>query len=454
MDLQFQMQLRQSQKLIMTPSLRQAIEVLQYNSVELKDYIEEQMLENPVLEYREKTTEAADDVLQKIAWMNEGSRTYNSYGGKQYDADKDYNYEQIVADGESLHEHLFAQLRLTALKDDDYELAQYIIQHIDERGYLFIDEAQTLVRFNVDEDELEEIIQRIQTFEPYGVAARNLAECLTIQLQMRAIRDEAAYKIVEFHMDDLANNHIVHIAKSLELSCHDVQRACDIIKSLNPKPGLSYGKNSNVRYLQPDIELKKLDGEYVVILNDVASPRLRLSSYYQKILNNQSLDKNTMSYINSKLSNALDLIKSIEQRRSTIRAVVEEIVQRQRDFFDKGQLHLKTLNLKDVADAIGVHESTVSRAVNGKYLQCRRGLYELKYFFPSGVSSDDGEAVSAQSIKSIIVDIIAKEDPKKPISDQKIANQLAAIGVSISRRTIAKYRESLNIPGSSKRKRY
>ncbi len=453
MDLQFQMQLRQSQKLIMTPSLRQAIEVLQYNSVELKDYIEEQMLENPVLEYRERTVAPADDILQKITWMNDGRRDGN-YSARQYDADKDYNYEQVVADSESLHEHLYNQLRLTALKDDSYQLAKHVIQHIDKCGYLFLDASETRAQFDVSEDDLEEIIQLIQTFDPYGVAARNLAECLTIQLQMKGVQDKIAYSIVEFHMDDLANNHIKYIAKSLDTSCQNVQLACDVIKSLSPKPGLSFGRNPNVRYLQPDIELKKLDGEYVIVLNEAASPRLRLSSYYQKILNDQSVDKNTMSYINDKLSSALDLIKSIEQRRSTIRAVVEEIVHRQRDFFDRGQLHLKTLNLKDVADAVGVHESTVSRAVNGKYLQCSRGLFELKFFFPSGVSGDSGESVSAQSIKSIIVDIVAREDPKKPISDQKIANQLAAIGVAISRRTIAKYRESLNIPGSSKRKRY
>ncbi len=461
MDLQMQLQLRQSQKLIMTPALRQAIEILQYNAVELKEYIDEQMLENPVLEYFEDVDSALRSevdnkqfTLEKVMWLDDNRRAYASYRPNYYDPEQNYDYEQIVADSETLHDHLAAQLRILSLDDDDYQLAKYLIEHIDAQGYLYFDAAQTARLFSRTKDEIESIILRLQTFEPYGVAARNLAECLTIQLNMKRVDDDLAYQIVEFHMDDLASNHIKQMAKSLGQTCDRVQRACDLIKSLNPRPGCNYGDAGNVRYLEPDVNLKKVDGEYVIFMNEAAFPRLRLSRYYREILKARKLDAVTVEYINGKMNGALNVIKSLEQRGLTIRKVVEAIVERQIAFFEDGPLYLKKLNLKDIATAVGVHESTVSRAINGKYLQCQRGIFELKFFFPSGVSGGRGEAVSAQSIKSVISDIIAHEDPRKPVSDQKIADQLASIGVKISRRTIAKYREALGIAGSAKRKRY
>ncbi len=465
MDLQFQMQLRQSQKLVMTPALRQAIEILQYNAVELKEYIDKQMLENPVLEYCEETVaeqrpeieksqEIDQAALDKILWLSDNRRSYNSYNSNFYDPEQNYNYEHIIAASETLHEHLYSQLRILPLTKTEYQLAKNLIQHIDANGYLFIDMGKLKAQFETTEDEIEDVIQLLQTFDPYGVAARNLAECLTIQLQMNRFEDAIAFEIVEFHMDDLANNHIKQIAKALDQTCERVQQSCDLIKSLHPRPGLAYGKGINIKYLEPDIFLKKIDGEYVIFMNDGTFPRLRLSHYYQQILKARQLDPVTAGYINKKINGALHVIKSLEQRSSTIRKVVEAIVDRQRDFFDKGPLYLKALNLKDVATEVGVHESTVSRAINGKYLQCQRGIFELKFFFPSGIVRARGADVSAESIKSVISDIIANENTHKPVSDQKIADQLAAIGVSISRRTIAKYRESLGILASSKRKRY
>ncbi|PIE77194.1 MAG: RNA polymerase sigma-54 factor [Clostridiales bacterium] len=458
MDLQIQAQLRQSQKLVMTPALRQAIEILQYNAVELKAYIDEQMLENPVLEYSEEVdgtlrseleskVELAQDTLDKIQWLSGDGQGYASYRANYYDPDQNYNYEQFATAGETLHDHLYSQLRMLRLAEKDYDLAKYLIDRIDAQGYLYIDIEEVKATFLIDSVSVEKMIAFLQTFEPFGVAARNLAECLTIQLRMKKIDDPIALQIIEFQLDDLANNRIKQIAKALEQSCDRVQQSCDLIKSLNPRPGLAYGKSANIRYLEPDIHLKKIDGEYVIFMNESAFPRLRLNHYYQTILQARQVDSATVNYINGKLNSALGVIKSLEQRSSTIYSVVAAIVDRQVEFFDKGPLYLKKLNLKDVADAVGVHESTVSRAINGKYLQCQRGIFELKFFFPSGVSS-------AESVKSVISDIIAHEDVHKPVSDQKIADQLAQIGVKISRRTIAKYRESLGIAGSAKRKRY
>ncbi len=465
MDLQFQMQLRQSQKLVMTPALRQAIEILQYNALELKTYIDSQMLENPILEYDEEAASSQhdevvkdqmlDDVaFDKMMWLSDNRRNYHTYQTNYYDPEKNYNYEQIVAATETLHDHLYSQLRFLALTKDEYQLAKFLIQYVDTNGYLFIDYEALNKQFDVTENQLENVVKILQTLEPYGVAARNLAESLMIQLKMKQLDDVVCLKIAEFHLDDLANNRIKQIAKALEQSYERVQSACDVIKSLNPRPGAAFGKGANVKYLEPDIFLKKIDDGYVIFMNDSVFPRLRLNHYYQQILKARQLDPVTANYINKKINGALHVIKSIEQRSATIRKVVEVIVANQYDFFEKGHLYLKALNLRDVATTVGVHESTVSRAISGKYLQCQRGIFELKFFFPSGVAHAYGTKVSAESIKSVIRDIIAHEDARKPVSDQKIANQLAAIGVKISRRTIAKYRESLGILASSKRRRY
>ncbi len=465
MDLRIQAQLRQSQKLIMTPALRQAIEVLQYNAIELKAYIDNQILENPVLEYSEEIdsalrseaenkAETVQDTLDKVLWLSEDRQGYTSYRSNYYDPDLNYNYEQVAAASETLHDHLYSQLRMLRLAENEHRVAEYLIERIDAQGYLFVDMVEATAALAVERATIEAMIALLQTFEPFGVAARNLAECLIIQLRMKKIDDPVALQIIEFQLDDLANNRIKQIAKSLNQTCDRVQQSCDLIKSLNPRPGQSFGKPANVRYLEPDIYLKKIDDQYVIFMNDGAFPRLRLNRYYQTILQAKQLDPVTASYIHSKLNGALSVIKSVEQRSSTIYSVVESIVERQLEFFEQGPLYLKQLNLKDIAEAVGVHESTVSRAINGKYLQCQRGIFELKFFFPSGVCDGRGAAVSAESIKSVISDIIAHEDVHKPVSDQKIADQLAQIGVKISRRTIAKYRESLGIAGSAKRKRY
>lgn len=460
MKLQFQMNLEQTQKLVMTPELRQAIEILQYNALELHQHIETEMLENPVLEMADKQTLISEQAAEKpaeIDWKkvaHEYGASAPYYSIRPVEDDEDYSLESTVASEETLHDHLLFQLQFTLLPPKLLTLGRYLIQNIANSGYLAIDKPYTLRRFKVDEDQLEEVIQTIQTFDPYGVAARDIQECLAIQVQMKHIEDPVVIAIIDRHIDDLAANHIKEIAKELNVPIKRVQQACDIIKRLDPKPGLKYSSSRDTRYITPDVELKLIDGKYTILVNDSSAPKLLISNYYQRLLKQEQLDQATFDYIGERLNRALKLIKSIEQRRSTIYNVVQSILEQQHDFFERGTMHLKVLNLKDVASAIDVHESTVSRAISGKFLQCPQGVYELKFFFQSGVTSNYGDGVSAESIKAIIRDMIAEEDRKKPISDQHIANQINAVGVKISRRTVAKYREAIGILGSSKRKRY
>ncbi|MCG4582749.1 RNA polymerase factor sigma-54, partial [Anaerosalibacter bizertensis] len=306
---------------------------------------------------------------------------------------------------------------------------------------------------HVSLERVEKVLLQIQTFDPVGVGARDLKECLIIQLKDRKIDDENAYRIVEDYLEDVAHNRLLKMSKELGIELKKVQDICDYIKTLEPKPGRCFsGDVEEVKYITPDITLRYLDGEYIIILNDITAPRLNINRFYRELMS-KSDDPNIIEFLTDKLNSAMWVIKSIEQRRMTIYNVVESILKFQKDFFERGEKALKPLTLKDVADDIGVHESTVSRATNGKYIQTPRGLFELKYFFTSGVTSGKGD-VSATSIKAMIRDLIEKEDPKKPLSDQKISNILKGKSISISRRTVAKYRDEMDIPSSSIRRRY
>jgi RNA polymerase sigma-54 factor len=285
------------------------------------------------------------------------------------------------------------------------------------------------------------------------VGARDLRECLTIQCRADGITDENVYRIINEYLDDLAENRYPLIAKKLGISSVQVQEICDYLKTLEPKPGRMYANNDN-RYVVPDVVVRKMGNEYYIIPNDRNSPRLSIRKDYQQMLSSEEQNNDAVRFLNDKLNSAMWLIKSIEQRMQTIYKVVEMIVRKQRCFFEYGKKHLKPMTLKEIADEIGVHESTVSRATNGKYMETPMGTFELKYFFSSGVSDDNGEGIASESIKDYIQDIIDAENARKPLSDDRIARELACKGIKISRRTVAKYREDMRIPASSKRKRY
>jgi len=306
----------------------------------------------------------------------------------------------------------------------------------------------------VSPEQVEEILDVIQTFEPAGVGARNLKECLIIQLASRGLLDDTVEYIITNHLEDLGENKLGKVAKAMSLPVTQVQMVCDMIRSLEPKPGRCFSSGTNVKYITPDVTVEKIDGEYHVITNEYSAPRLMVSPYYSNLARNSGDDAELNKYLSEKYNAAIWLIKSIEQRKQTIFNVVDAVIRHQKEFLDSGNMYLKTLTLKQVADDLGIHESTVSRAINGKYMQTPRGVFEIKFFFSSGVTGSDGEGVSSNSIKSMIREIIDSEDPKSPYSDQDMVKMLSDRGIDISRRTVAKYREGMNILSSSKRRRY
>lgn len=474
MKMSYNLNLEQSQKLVMTPELKQAIEILQYNAVELNEFIRQELLNNPLLENpkNEEVQDDKDDKREKedkkdaeqeikeqeakeIDWKEyfsdfESTKTRNNFKEEK----EEILFQNFVTDETTLTEHLLFQLKFTLLSKAEKDVAEYIIENLDSNGYYQLTDEEIKEKFNIGDKDLEKITGVIHEFDPPGVCAKNLRECLILQLKREGMENPVAERIIQDHLDDLAANRILQIAKATNFTKEEVQEAADFIKSLEPKPGREFSSMKGVKYIIPDITVEKIDGEYVIRINEITAPRLTISNYYRQLLSSGNIENNASSYISKKLNAAVRIIKSIEQRRTTIIKVVKAILEFQYDFFEYGKIHMKPLTLKEVADHVEVHESTVSRAVNGKYMQCPNGIFELKFFFQSGVSSQGGEGVSSLSIQSMIRRLIDEEDPKKPLSDQFITDELIKNGINISRRTVAKYRDELNIPSSSKRKRF
>ncbi|HZH94014.1 MAG TPA: RNA polymerase factor sigma-54 [Tissierellaceae bacterium] len=456
LKLNYDLTLEQSQKLIMTPELRQAIQLLQYTSLELNSYLKKEMEENPLLEM-----EGPSDVEQSVETLKDEKdidwkEFLESYDDISYKSEvdrnrKEYSFENFVSYTPSLKDYLIEQLNMISLGAAEYRIADYIIQNINSNGYLDTSLTEISSQLRVSEEEVEAVLTVIQSFEPYGVGARSLKECLLIQ-----VRDENDFlveRVINDHLEDIATNKIAHIAKELDISIQKAQEYVDIIKCLEPKPGRTFrGDGEDTRYITPDASIEEIDGEYVIFINDITGPRLNINQYYKSLLKDGG-DVETTEFLQDKLNSAMWLIKSIEQRRQTLYKVVQSILKYQKEFLVHGEKRLVPLTLKDVAEDIEMHESTISRATSGKYVQTPKGVFELKYFFTTGLSGKSGE-VSATSVKSIIKGIIDREDQKKPLSDQVISNLLEERGMEVSRRTVAKYRDELKIPSSSRRRRF
>lgn len=472
MKMGFELNLSQTQKLIMTPELRQAIQILQFNNVELMEFIYKQLEVNPFLESvdnknqessgeehseYEKSDFDKSDNKDEIDWK-EITEKYDDLSYKAYektaDSDEKQTFESYTSKKMSLKDHLMVQLGVSVKTNKEKRIGEFIIESLDNKGYLGCSIQDISLLLNEDVVEVERVLRLIQTFDPVGVGARNLSECLMIQLKDKGIQDKNAYIIAEQYLEEIATNKIQKIAKDLHITVSRVQSICDIIKMLEPKPSRGFIVDSdNIRYIVPDVTIEKINGEYIIIVNDNNLPVLTISSYYQNMIKNLD-DKEANKFLSDKLNSSMWLIKSIEQRRMTLYKVVESILKFQRKFFDEGKTALKPLVLKDVAEDIGVHESTVSRATNGKYVQTPIGLFELKYFFASSLSESEGEGISSTSVKSQIQKLINEENTQKPLSDQKIAEMLSSEGIGISRRTVAKYRDEMRIPSSSMRRRF
>ncbi len=466
MKMGFELNLSQTQKLIMTPELRQAIQILQFNNVELTDYINKQLEVNPFLESVDNKSDESSSNDERVIESKEKDEVdwtelaekYDDLSYKAYERNTDneskQSFESYTSKKLSLKDHLMVQLGMTVKSNKEKRIGEFIIESLDNKGYLGCSLQDISLLINEDVVEVERVLRLIQTFDPIGVAARSLSECLMIQLREKGIQDKNAYIIAENYLEEIATNKIQKIAKDLHITVNRVQSICDIIKMLEPKPSRGFIVDSdNIRYIVPDVTIEKINDEYIIIVNDSYLPTLTISNYYRNMINGLN-DKEASKFLSDKLNSSMWLIKSIEQRRMTLYKVVESILKYQRKFFDEGKSALKPLVLKDVADDIGVHESTVSRATNGKYVQTPRGLYELKYFFASSLSEADGSGVSSTSVKNTIQKLIDSENSQKPLSDQKIAEKLNEEGINISRRTVAKYRDEMRIPSSSMRRRY
>lgn len=456
MKIGYELTIEQTQKLSMTPELIQAIQILQYNNQELNEYIDKELLENPILEseyHKESDTEIDIDSLRdQLIQADENVEAYKQW--ESHSTSDEYSYENFVAFNYTLTEFLIEQLHFSSLKGQDAEIGRYIIENIDDNGYLSMSLEEICSVLDVDLDSCERVLDLIHTFEPSGVGARDLNECLIIQLaSLGELTDEIEF-IISNRLKDLADNKYALISKEVGISLTEVQEIADLIKTLEPKPGRGFDSDNSIKYILPDIYVEETNGEYVVSANDGSTPSLHISSYYNSLTEEAKSDKELSNYLNNRFNSAMWLMKSIEQRKKTIYNVASAIVQFQNDFFAKGERFLKPLTLKQIAETVGVHESTVSRAINGKYMQCPRGVFELKYFFTGGILNEDGSGVSSNSIKSMIKEFVDAEDDKKPLSDSKISEMLHEKGIDISRRTVAKYRDDIGILPSSKRRRF
>lgn len=471
MRMGYSLQMEQTQKLIMTPELRQAITVLQLSALDLGMYIEQQMQENPFLELKEESSDNEhyeETILEGDD--SAGSRAESDIDWQEYFQDSSdlglprtesgreqmsYTYEDFLSEAPTMTEHLIFQLHLNIYGEREKVIGEYLIGNLDGRGYLQISVEEASAHLGVSPGEVAKVLSVIQTFDPAGVGARTLEECLLIQVEQRGIKDALLKQVIENHLVDLSKGKISRMAQLFGVTTKEIQRVADIIKTLDPKPGRNFNRANDVRYIVPDIVLEKVDGEYVILVNDTSIPRITINSLYRSVLSQgKNSDLETKRFVESKLNAAAWLLRSIEQRRMTLYKVASCIVELQRDFLDKGVKYLKPLVLKKVADMVGVHESTVSRATSNKYIQTPQGVLELKYFFNSGLSNTDGFVTSTESVKKMIREIIDMEDVRNPYNDQKIAEILKHRKIDISRRTVAKYRSEMGIEPIRKRKRY
>lgn len=472
MAFETKLSLRQTQKMVMTPMLQEAISLLQLSRLEILQTLRQQLEENPILEEAMEGTEEQDDSPEAQAVVEETMAEANGEGStsdidwESYLQDaSDYrpsiareqidpfDSESLLTRPSSLQDHLLFQLHLTARDPELLRLGSLIIGDLDDSGYLRsgLDELASLASTTL---ELAEAALRcVQAFDPTGVCARDLRECLQLQLESRPERHQLAEAIVRCHLHELERHQLGKIAEALGVSLKETQEAVALIGSLEPRPGTTYG-GEEPRYITPDVYIIKIDGRFVVTLNEDGLPRLRINSYYRQILSKRgSAPREAREYVEEKMRSALWFLRSIEQRKRTLMKVAESLVKRQRDFLNSGISQLKPLTLREVADDISMHESTVSRVTTNKYVQTPQGLFELKYFFHRGVPTTAGDSVSSLRVKDLVRRYLTAEDSHKPLSDQKIVEILANVhGVEIARRTVAKYRSQLRIPSSNRRR--
>ena len=461
---------------VLSPQLQQSLLVLQTPLLELRNLVQQEMETNPVLE--ELPDEPGSDAqnegepsvednfkneFEKLASLDQEWRDYmaqsassstDGFRSSREAQDKRQFLFDSIAVQETLQQNLLGQLNQTALNTGDRKTAELIIGNIDDNGFLQSTAEEMTLNSGIPKEDFERMLALIQSFYPPGVGARDLRECLLIQLKREGKESSLEYKVVSEHMDDLGRRRFPEIARRMGISVDEVQKAADNIGRLNPRPGQVFAASPQ-NYVLPDVTVEKVDGEYQIILNNEQIPHLRISNLYKDIIasgNTQSSE--VKDYIRDKIRSGKFLIRSIHQRQQTISNIAQQIVARQRDFLEHGPSQLKPMTMKEVADAVGVHETTVSRAVSGKYMATPQGVFEMKYFFTPGYQTATGESLSNTSVKEAILDLVKREDGNEPLSDNEIVEILSERGIPIARRTVAKYRTELNILPSHMRRKY
>ncbi|MDQ7093075.1 RNA polymerase factor sigma-54 [Desulfosporosinus sp. PR] len=466
MRLGYGLSLEQTQKLIMTPELRQAITILQLSALELSTYVEEQLLENPLLETQEESLDVKEETEPNSA---EESPTEDKWevDWQDYFHDQEENrlrqervvteekqrFDPFIAAAPTLQEHLLEQLHVQKISAS-LPVAEYIVGNLDDNGGLTLTLEDIAREKHVTLEIAEEALAAVQALDPLGVGARSLEECLSLQLPLLPDCPPELPELLKY-LEDLAAGRLQKIAHAMKLSINRVQELADLIRKLNPKPGLRFSGPGDVRYVVPDVVIEEIGGEFIILVNDITVPRLGINKAYREALSNEG-ETDIRKFVEQKLNAAAWLIRSIEQRRLTLYKVANAIVKWQTDFLHYGIRHLKPLTLRDIAEEIGVHESTVSRATSHKYVQTPRGIFEFKFFFANsmGRGHNSDSSITTEEIKVALRETISAENPKSPYSDQKLADLLKTKNMVISRRTVAKYRDELGIPAATVRKRY
>jgi len=474
--------MRMAQKMVMTPRMQQAIKMLQMPTIELEALVEQELLENPVLEeiptedlqhagsmeLEEWSTPAdgngkteGDKLTEgKIELSDDWERFFEDGSDSTYttvpsgfSAPLDEDYDRVIPDEVSLRDELERQLDIANSNETEREIGLAILNSLDGDGYLAVPPEEIADQTGQPLEMIERVLGYFHTFDPPGIAARDLSECLEIQYHAAGMESPLLLELIRHHLKDLEHRRFQTIAKALRVTPQEVQRIADEIAKFEPRPGRKLISYEN-EYITPDVFVEKVNGEWQIRLHDDGIAPLRISPKYRQMLENkENLDRETLKYIRTRLHSAVDLIKNIEQRKQTLYRVTQEIVNQQEEFLENGVKFLRPMRLRDVADVVGVHETTVCRVVNGKYVETPQGLFELKYFFSGGLESDNGEDASAKSVMAMVQELIDNEEPKKPLSDQKISEMLKSKGINIARRTVAKYRDILGILPTSMRKR-
>ena len=489
------MVLKQQQKLIMTPQMQQSLRLLQLTTMQLEQLTRQEMLENPLLEMTEDEESSTEEDIKEVPrenveqesetkenieistpsndepqtpdFLKEGTfdqvdvnwdEVYEDSGNKvYYQVSSDENktdFTEYTPSRISLYDDLIRQLKIFNVDDEKKRIGEYLIGNIDDDGYLKIEIEEAAAHLQKNFKEVEDVlINVIQSFDPDGVGARNLEECLLIQLKYKGVKDELTFQVIRNFFRELQKKKFSEIAQKVKVDRKKILDIFHLISKLEPKPGRTKSKEE-IHYVTPDVFVKKIDGQYMYYINEGESAHLKINSYYKNLLlkGNNGLSSEERDYTTSKYKAAVWLIKNIEKRRSTIIKITKTIMEYQKEFLERGIHYLKPLTLKYIADIVGMHESTVQRVTTGKYVDTPRGIYELKFFFSSGIGQEEKSDVSSISIKQLIKNIIREEDPAHPLSDQKIADSLKKEGMQIARRTVAKYREKIKLLPARMRK--